>query len=517
MRRLLRLAPLLAALAFAAHARAQGVGSLVSPGKLSRPHAKLEGIEKCQSCHEPGHRVTAAKCLECHKPVAERIKARKGVHRDATGNDCATCHVEHAGVDGDLRHFETKGFDHKGQAGFALDGLHAPLDCKACHKTRSFLGLSPSCASCHKDVHNGTLGATCQTCHATSVAFKDTRKAFDHSKTKYPLTGAHLKTPCESCHKTKGDYRIARSGACEDCHRNPHVPALGTCTACHVTASFKTLAEGRKFDHAKTGYPLRGRHAAVACQTCHVKPPTVVRLKSARCADCHQDVHKGVFLAEDCAACHTESGFAPAKFDHGAHEVPPGRQARDDGLRGLPQGGRSAPAGPRARLAQRAVDFRGAKAACASCHADPHKGELGATCQTCHGTTSFRLSAFQHPSRPEFFLGAHAGVACEKCHLAEPAPAGGPGKGAMPPRGRAEVPGRLVRVRDLPQGSAPRPGGDRLREVPRPRGEGLQAGPLRPHAGRGSRSRADTRRFRARSATRRRPGRSPRAAGRPCG
>ena len=34
--------------------------------------------------------------------------------------------------------------------------------------------------------------------------------------------------------------------ACEDCHKNPHVPALGTCTACHVTASFKTLAEGAK-------------------------------------------------------------------------------------------------------------------------------------------------------------------------------------------------------------------------------------------------------------------------------
>ena len=81
-------------------------GSLVSPGKLSKPHAKLEGIENCEKCHEPGRKVTAARCLECHKPVAERIRARKGVHRDATGDDCATCHVEHAGLDGDLRHFD---------------------------------------------------------------------------------------------------------------------------------------------------------------------------------------------------------------------------------------------------------------------------------------------------------------------------------------------------------------------------------------------------------------------------
>ncbi len=84
-------------------------------------------------------------------------------------------------------------------------------------------------------------------------------------------------------------------------------------------------------------------------------------------------------------------------------------------------------------VSRRTVDFRGAKPACATCHADPHKGKLGPTCQTCHGTTSFRLSAFQHPSRPEFFLGAHAGVACEKCHAAEPAPAGGLVKGIAPP------------------------------------------------------------------------------------
>ncbi len=429
--RLLALSCALAALVAAPRGGAQGIGNLVSPGKLSKPHAKLEGIENCEKCHEPGRKVTAARCLECHKPVAERIKARKGVHRDATGDDCATCHVEHAGLDGDLRHFETKGFDHKGQTGFGLDGLHAPLDCKACHKARSFLSLSPSCASCHKDVHKGTLGATCQTCHATSVAFKDTRKAFDHSTTKYPLTGAHTKVPCESCHKGKGDYRIARYEACEDCHRNPHVPALGTCTACHVTTSFRTLAEGRKFDHAKTGYPLKGRHAAVACQACHVKPSTLVKLKSARCADCHRDVHKGVFGAEDCAACHAERGFAPAKFNHaqrtkfpldGKHATTPCAACH-----------KAAAAQARVPLAQRTVDFRGAKAACASCHADPHGGKLGASCETCHGTTSFRLSTFQHPRRPEFFAGAHAGIACEKCHAAETASTGGLARGRLAP------------------------------------------------------------------------------------
>ncbi len=436
MRRLLGLASVLAALVLAPRAGAQGLGSLVSPGKLAKPHAKLEGLDKCQSCHEPGHQVTAALCLACHKPVAERIKARKGVHRDATGNDCASCHVEHAGVDGDLLHFEPKGFDHKGQAGFALDGLHAPLDCKACHKTRSYLGLGTACATCHKDVHNGTLGATCQTCHPTNVAFKDTRKGFDHATTKYALTGKHATTPCESCHKKKGEYRIAKFGACEDCHKNPHVPALGVCSTCHVTDSFKQIAAGQKFDHAKTGYPLRGRHAAVACEKCHVKPATLVRLRFDRCADCHIDAHNHLFAAEDCAACHTEAGFKPAKFDHTARTKFP-LDGRHSGTACVACH-KTAAAQANVPLAKRIVEFRGAKKECVTCHVDVHKGTLGPTCETCHGTSSFRLSAFQHPRRPEFFLGAHAGVTCEKCHLPEKgsaAPGSGSGlvKGLPPP------------------------------------------------------------------------------------
>jgi hypothetical protein len=436
VRRAPRLVLAVAAIALASRAGAQGLGTLVSPGRLAKPHAKLEGLDKCQSCHEPGHQVTAALCLACHKPVAERIKARKGVHRDATGNDCASCHVEHAGVDGDLLHFQPKGFDHKGQAAFALDGLHAPLECKACHKSRSYLGLDATCATCHKDVHNGTLGATCQTCHATNVAFKDTKKTFNHATTKYPLTGKHATTPCESCHKTKGEYRIAKFGACEDCHKNPHTPALGVCSTCHLTDSFKQIAAGQKFDHSKTGYPLRGRHLTTACEKCHVKPPTLVHLKFDRCADCHVDAHNHLFPGEDCASCHTESGFKPAKFDHTARTKFPleGKHASTACVACH----KTAAAQARVPLAKRAVEFRGTKTECASCHLDVHKGQLGQSCASCHGTATFRLLAFQHPRRPEFFVGAHAGIPCEKCHLPEKGaatPASGSGlvTGLAPP------------------------------------------------------------------------------------
>ncbi len=92
--------PLLFAALLAAEVGAASpqLGSLVSPGPLSKAHASLEGLASCEKCHERGKGVSASKCVACHRPVAERIAARRGVHRDVNG-DCTSCHVEHAGVD----------------------------------------------------------------------------------------------------------------------------------------------------------------------------------------------------------------------------------------------------------------------------------------------------------------------------------------------------------------------------------------------------------------------------------
>jgi hypothetical protein len=428
-------------------AAAQSVGALVSPGALSKAHAKLEGLDNCQKCHEPGKQVTPKKCLACHQPVAERIAAKKGVHRDAAG-DCVSCHVEHAGVDAELRPLEKKGFDHAKEAGFVLDGRHKAIDCAACHKTRSFLTLKTDCASCHADPHKGQLGATCGTCHPASVPFKETQKSFDHSKTAYPLTGAHARVACDKCHASR-QYRGIKFASCVNCHKDPHSKPLGTCASCHTTESFKAAPAANgggaaagaagaavvagaaaagaaggaaplpmKFDHAKTGYPLVGRHASVACASCHVQPATKVRLKAGRCADCHQDVHKGVFKGLDCGSCHKETGFKGGTFDHAAKTKFPleGKHAAV-ACASCHKG--AAPA-PRVAAAKRTVDFRGARPECASCHADVHRGQLGTSCQTCHSAASFQLATFRHPRFPEFFAGGHAKASCDKCHAADP-------------------------------------------------------------------------------------------------
>ena len=392
--------------------RAQEIGELLSPGKLSRAHATLEGVANCQKCHEPGRKVTAERCLACHKPVAERIAAHQGVHRDVKG-DCVSCHVEHAGLAAEIRSLDRASFDHKAETGFALDGLHTPLACESCHKTRSFLGVNPACATCHKDVHQGLLGPDCARCHPTSVAFAEARRIFDHSRTSYPLTGAHRTVSCEKCHKTP-DYRVARFGQCDDCHRDPHEKPLGVCSSCHTTESW----HGQKIEHAKTGFPLLGKHATIACAACHVQPAIKVKLKFGRCADCHRDPHGGVFK-EDCASCHKETGFAPAPFDHFKRTgyALDGEHAKAS-CASCHKG--AAPV-PGVVLAKRVVDFRGARKECVACHKDVHAGELGEKCESCHTAVSFKVPSFKHPRFPEFFTASHADVPCEKCHAA-PAP-----------------------------------------------------------------------------------------------
>nr|MCU0305865.1 cytochrome c3 family protein [Thermoanaerobaculales bacterium] len=400
------------AVACALPAVAQDVGVLLSPGPLSEAHAKLEGIKACESCHEPGKGVSTEKCLACHKPVAERMAARKGVHRDVTG-DCAVCHAEHAGRDADIRPLDIDRFDHLEETGFPLDGMHAALasDCKRCHTTRSFLTVTPDCASCHKDPHGGALGVACASCHGTAAPFKETGRGFDHSTAAFRLDGAHAEVECAKCH-TGGRFRGLAFAECSDCHRDPHGGALGTgCAGCHVsTTAFATTS----VDHAATGFPLEGRHASVRCAECHGSGARSVRRPvHNRCADCHRDPHGGGFT-EDCAACHTVAGFAGATLDHAARTdfALTGRHAEIPcvACHKTPTGQPGA--------GERTLDFRGLTTACADCHRDPHDGSLGTACASCHGTASFRVSTFEHSSSPEFFRGKHATAECSKCHTA---------------------------------------------------------------------------------------------------
>ena len=427
----------LVALGAASSVEARQLGALVSPGRLSQPHATLEGIRSCDKCHEAGERVTAAKCLSCHTPIADRIRAKRGVHRAVQG-DCVTCHAEHQGTAGELRPFDTTGFDHAREAGYPLDGLHAPLGakCASCHKTRSYLGVSTACATCHTDTHKGALGNRCETCHTTKTVFKQVSQSFDHSKAAFPLEGAHQKVACESCHKNQ-QFKGVAFATCASCHRDPHTPKQPeSCASCHTVASWRT----RRFDHARTKFALKGEHQTTACVACHVRPALQVMPKYDTCAACHTDPHRGRFK-QDCASCHNEQSFAKAPFDHattpfpltGKHQPATCVACHKNLTRVAVRTGRSAPAPT--------VDFGGLKKDCVSCHDDTHQGDLGATCETCHSTERFAVTTYSHRTPGTFFEGTHTPVTCAKCHA---------------PSGTARVP-VLTRatVRPAAAGSAP--------------------------------------------------------------
>jgi hypothetical protein len=75
------------------------------------------------------------------------------------------------------------------------------------------------------------------------------------------------------------------------------------CSACHSTNGWAMVpgAGGAKgFDHAKTGFPLKGAHATAACTNCHDGRAELPRA----CAGCHQDAHAAK-LGDDCASCHS--------------------------------------------------------------------------------------------------------------------------------------------------------------------------------------------------------------------
>ncbi len=397
------------------------LGALVSPGPLHRTHASLEGITGCLQCHTVGRGVSASKCLGCHAPVAQRIAQKQGIHKAVT-DDCVACHVEHAGADAELRPFDLTRFDHQADTGFALDGLHAPIasDCAKCHTTRSFLTASQNCASCHEDAHKGTLGADCATCHTTAVGFAQTKARFDHGRTAFPLTGAHTKTDCASCH-APGTYAVKAFGSCASCHTDPHTPRFdAACATCHTTDTWRTT----RVDHSRTAFPLRGLHADVRCVSCHQQPALRASLPSATCASCHDDPHDGVFPG-DCATCHTEDGFrkvTPGGFDHSSTRFPlVDRHAElgcvachtDPEPAGRPRA-TSAAAPPAAARA-----FTGLDTTCVSCHVDVHRGELGTSCETCHAARTFEVGAFSHARPRPFFDGEHADLTCAQCHSPE--------------------------------------------------------------------------------------------------
>ncbi len=406
----------------------------LSPGDLTNAHSKLEGISNCTSCHELGEKITNDKCLDCHKEIKNLIEKNAGYHSsiDVKNKFCSKCHSEHHGRNFQIIHFDENKFNHA-STGFTLTGKHLQTDCKKCHQTKfityidlkkrknTFLGLQTSCANCHDDVHQKTLGDNCDDCHNTE-AFKPA-PLFNHNKTKFRLTGRHVKVDCIKCHiketregKEFQKFTGLRFNNCSSCHSDVHKGKFGeNCESCHSTSGFKNI-NTVSFDHSKTNFALLGKHRRVKCADCH-GVNLASKPKYKLCTDCHKDYHKGQFVTKensirDCKDCHNVLGFSPSLFTIDLHKE----------LKFKLTGSHLAVSCKNCHWEKDKWAFKGLGIKCIDCHKNVHGNEIAEKflgkndCENCHSTNSWEQIKFDHKRTTFVLLGKHAETDCRKCH-----------------------------------------------------------------------------------------------------
>jgi nitrate/TMAO reductase-like tetraheme cytochrome c subunit len=335
----------------------------LSPGELSKAHADLEGLANCTKCHVLGEKETTSKCLECHKEIKAMMDQNKGYHSssEVKGNKCAQCHGEHFGRDFKIINFDENSFDHN-LSGFKLEGKHSTIKCVDCHKPEL--------------IHNKI------------------------SQRKDGKTYLGLGIDCLSCHTDYHQNTLSKS-----------------CTNCHNQEAFKP-APG--FDHAKTKFPLVGKHQSVDCAKCHKieeqngkKFQKFAGVAFGSCTNCHEDVHKNKF-GNDCLKCHNEFSFHEVKqigtFNHDKTDYPlRGKHINVDCNKCHTSGNYT-----------KALRFN----RCASCHADYHdkqfvKNGVSPDCAECHSVEGFSPSSFgiERHNKLDFPLeGSHMATPCFACH-----------------------------------------------------------------------------------------------------
>jgi hypothetical protein len=400
---LLSLTVLVACLVPGGMAGADTVERVLMPGALIEGHADLEG--DCKNCHARFDRAAqTGLCLDCHKEIARDIRQQRRFHSRVKEKEkeCRVCHTDHKGRKMNIAPIDKKTFDH-GLTEFPLKGGHAAskVECVDCHKPKTKYRETPStCYACHKkdDKHKGKLGRECANCHVERN-WKDVH--FDHSKTKFPLTGKHVDVACKACHKDPTYKQTPME--CYACHKkdDKHKARFGSkCETCHVDKGWKQII----FDHDEdTKYPLRGKHAQAKCESCHKGILYKEKLSSV-CYACHKkdDKHKGQ-EGQKCETCHDERSWKTTRFDHDLTRFP--LLGKHDDLD--------------CDKCHKSPTFKDASIECVSCHLkdDEHKRRLGPNCGLCHDARNWKYWNFDHNTRTKFVLdGKHDGLECQACH-----------------------------------------------------------------------------------------------------
>ncbi len=283
---------------------------------LDGAHTSLQ----CSACHQGVITGLNPECVSCHQN--DYNNASNPSHTAAgIPTTCQDCHTTTAWIPSTFNHSTT---------GFQLLGVHAQIQCSACHQG-VITGLTPDCLPCHQNDYNNApdhvalnYPTNCDMCHSFNGWSPST---FNHNNTSFPLTGAHLQVQCSSCHQSGF---VGTPTACFACHEsaynnttNPSHTALQlptTCETCHTTNPGWQPA---LFPIHANYFPFVGAHIAIAndCAACHNgnynnTPNT--------CYGCHSEnynattdpPHQLLNFSQDCLNCHNQNSWQPATFDH---------------------------------------------------------------------------------------------------------------------------------------------------------------------------------------------------------
>ncbi len=195
--------------------------------------------------------------------------------------------------------------------------------------------------------------------------------------------------------------------------KNPHGNLKQDCQDCHTTDSWSKMRDSVLFDHATTGFPLLGAHAAAPCAGCHKSP--IFSKVGTSCVDCHADQHHGQ-LGTNCENCHAPRNWENRQNNLDLHAA-----------RGFALTGAHAVADCEAcHVGYARQEYAGTPVNCYGCHAEtyaattePNHQLVGFSndCATCHRAASGGWGDVDFIHSASFPLtGGHKGVACDQCH-----------------------------------------------------------------------------------------------------
>jgi hypothetical protein len=323
-----------------------------------------------------------------------------------------------------------------------------PTDCgnSGCHLTTWQQTNNPT----HQSAGSAFVASNCSNCHDT-ITWTDS--TFNHAVTGWPLTGNHQMAPagvvtaCTQCHVGNNYNFTSANTACYPCHTTDwtNTQTLGGNVPNHITAGFPQTCDtchdtvawaDSTFNHNSTGFPLTNSHQmapagkVTTCAQCHINNNYALSIAPTDCGNtqCHlttwqqtnNPVHStsgAAFAANLCSGCHDTVAWTDSitAFNHavtgwaltGAHATGTCVSCHVNN------------------------NYNLTSTACYPCHTTdwtstqtlggnvPNHITAGfpQTCDTCHDTTAWADSTFNHNNTGFQLTGLHAtSVQCAQCH-----------------------------------------------------------------------------------------------------